>query len=507
MADANLYTRLSANFDLPACAFELTDGRRVSFAEVDAESARAAAALTALGLVAGDRVSVVAEKSLAYVWLYLGCLRAGLVFHPLNPAYTEQELAFFLANAGTRALICDPSLQERALAAAASAPGVEQHLTLTADGGGTFPEECAAATPRSTTVPRGSDDSAALLYSSGTTGTPKGIRITHGNLWSNALALAKAWAFSANDVLVHALPVYHVHGLFITLGPALLSGTTVRFLPRFDLDAVLAALPGATLMAGVPTYYSRLLADPRFTRETCRDVRVFISGSAPLSEATFHEFEHRTGHAILERYGMTETGINTSNPLHGKRKPGSVGPALDGIEVRVVDAGRKPAARGAVGDIEVRGDNVFPGYWELPEATARAFSADGWFATGDQGYLDDEDYLFIVGRSKDMIISGGLNVYPKEVERELEKLDGIAEAAVFGVPHADFGEAVVAAVIATPGATVDEAALIVKLRGTLAAFKTPKRLIVLEDLPRNAMGKVQKNRLRENCSGLFAPPA
>lgn len=503
-ADANLYTRLAAGFDPDAIAFEQPGGDALTFADVERASACAAGALAELGAQPGDRVSVLAEKSLEYLWLYLGCLRAGLVFHPLNPAYTENELRFFLGNAGTRFLIHAPALAARADAAAVDCATIDALFTLDDDGGGDWAARRAAATP-ATTLVREVDDSAALLYSSGTTGTPKGIRITHGNLYDNALALRDAWGFTRDDVLLHALPVYHVHGLFITLGPALLAGTTIRFLPRFDTDAVIDALDGATMMAGVPTYYSRLLGSARFGRDQCASVRVFISGSAPLSEAAFDAFEARTGHRILERYGMTETGINTSNPLDGERKPGSVGPPLGKVEVRIAAGDGTTQPIGEVGAIEVRGANVFPGYWNLPEATAAAFDAEGWFDTGDQGYFDDDGYLFIVGRSKDLVITGGLNVYPKEVEREIEKLDGVTEAAVFGVPHEDFGEAVVAAVIVAGDAgTFDETASIAAVKQQLAGFKVPKRLLVVDELPRNSMGKVQKNRLRETWAGLFS---
>ena len=504
--DANLYTRLAAGFAPARRCLELSDGETCDFAYVETASARAANALRALGLAPGDRVSVLAEKSAGYLWLYLGCLRAGLVFHPLNPAYTERELAFFLADAGTRLLVHDPAFSGRIDAIADTCPMIERRLTLNAAGGGDFADLCRAAPATFANCPRSGDDTAALLYSSGTTGTPKGIRITHGNLYSNACALAAAWAFSADDVLLHALPVFHVHGLFITLGPALLAGATIRFLPRFEIDAVLAALPGSTVMAGVPTFYTRLLAAPGFTRETCRTVRVFISGSAPLSEAVFHAFAARTGHTILERYGMTETGINTSNPLHGERKPGAVGPPLAGVEVRIVDLHGQPLASGQIGAIQVRGPNVFPGYWQLPAADAQAFDAQGWFDTGDQGHFDDDGYLFIVGRSKDLVISGGLNVYPKEVERELEGLPGIVEAAVFGVAHDDLGEAVVAAVIGTAQAP-DEATAIAALKTRLAGFKVPKRIVALPELPRNTMGKVQKNLLRERFATIFAAAA
>ena len=497
----NLYAHFAAALEASRACIETPGGAALNGADIARASARAANALSARGLRPGERVSVIAEKSLEYLWLYLGCLRGGFVFHPLNPAYTTRELGFFLGDAGTRLLVSDPALAARVDPAAAACRSLTGTLTLGADGSGSFADACADAGDDAPVCPRQGEDTAALLYSSGTTGTPKGIRITHRNLYSNACALRDAWAFSPHDVLLHALPVFHVHGLFITLGPALLAGTRLRLLTRFDADAVIDALPGATMLAGVPTYYARLLANPRFTREACRSVRVFISGSAPLSEATFHAFEERTGQRILERYGMTETGINTSNPLDGVRKPGGVGPPLPGVELRIVTPDGAPCATGEIGEIEVRGENVFPGYWQLPDATAAAFDAHGWFRTGDQGHLDDDGYLFIVGRSKDLVISGGLNVYPKEVERELETIPGIGEAAVFGVPHADFGEAVVAAIVAD--APLDETAVLGALRERLAAFKVPKRLLIGDELPRNAMGKVQKNVLRERHADLF----
>jgi malonyl-CoA/methylmalonyl-CoA synthetase len=500
----NLYARLAAAFE-PERPF-LTDGSgaRYTYADLEKLSGQAAQALRDLGLEAGDRVSVVAEKSVEYLWLYLGCLRAGLIFHPLNPAYTARELGFFLRDAGSRALVFDPGLGDRLTESTAACPELEFQLTLDARGEGSFADVRRQASILQGAHENRGDDQAALLYSSGTTGTPKGICITHGNLFSNAVALADAWGFTCDDILLHALPVFHVHGLFITLGPTLVAGASLRFLSKFEPDAVLDALPGASLMAGVPTYYTRLLADTRLDQARCASLRLFISGSAPLSEATFHAFAERTGHIILERYGMTETGINTSNPLQGTRKAGSVGPPLQGVELRVVAEDGSIQSDGMVGDIEVRGPNVLPGYWRLPEATEGAFRDGGWFATGDQGYLDEDGYLFIVGRSKDMVISGGLNVYPKEIERELEACAGIAEAAVFGVPHNDFGEAVVAAVLSASSIELDEAALISVLKAQLAGFKVPKRILVLDELPRNAMGKVQKNLLRERYSALFS---
>ncbi len=500
---ANFYTQLSSSFDRNAIAFETPDGTSVTYGEVDRASARAANALEGLGLEPGDRVSVIAQKSLTYLWIYLGCLRGGFIFHPLNPGYTARELEFFFSNAGTRVLIYDPTLADTVISASANISSIKRRIELTATGGGEFEELCRTGTETYNDRACDFDVTAALLYSSGTTGQPKGIRITHGALAANAATLADAWGFSAEDVLVHALPVFHVHGLFIVLGPALMRGTRIRFLASFDTKTVIEQLKGATMMAGVPTYYGRLLNEASFGAVDCTSVRVFISGSAPLSEAAFREFEARTGHAILERYGMTETGINTSNPLNGERKPGSVGPALPDVELRIVNDQLVPVPTGEVGDIQVRGANVFPGYWNLPEADSKAFVDGGWFDTGDQGYLDEDGYVFIVGRSKDLIISGGLNVYPKEVEREIEKIDGIAEAAVFGVPHDDFGEAVVAAVLVRSGQQLAEAGAIRTLKDVLAAFKVPKKLLVLNELPRNSMGKVQKNVLRETYRALF----
>jgi len=502
--NANLYARLFAAVGGERPCLELEGGRCLDYATLQADAARYAGALQGLGLVPGDVVAVMAEKSAAVVALYLGCLRAGLVYHPLNTGYTARELAFYLGDSGSRLLVHDPALEERAVTAAAACARPPRRVTLDAAGGGELATLAEGAVPFDGIHPCAEDTVAALLYSSGTTGTPKGIPLSHGNLAVNAAALREAWEFVATDVLVHALPLYHVHGLFITLGPCLLAGARLRLLPRFEATAVRAALAGATLMAGVPTYYTRLLADPGFGRADCRTVRLFISGSAPLAESTFHAFAERTGHVILERYGMTETGILTSNPLTGERRAGTVGRPLPGVEVRVRDNDGRPCAVGDVGEIEVRGANVFRGYLALPEKTAEAFTADGFFRTGDQGAFDPDGYLTIAGRSKDMVISGGLNVYPKEIETEIERAAGVTEAAVFGVPHADFGEAVVAAV--TAAGALDEEGLRAALRERLAGYKVPKRILQVDELPRNSMGKVQKNVLRERYAGLFADP-
>ena len=498
---ANLYARLAAGFEYQACFLELADGRRYTYGDAERASAQVANALQSLDLLPGDCVAVVAEKSVSLVWLYLGCLRAGMIYQPLNSAYSERELAFFIADAGARLVVHDQQLAGRIVAACAHCEPVPRRLTLDATGTGELPALWAGADERFVTHHADSDTVAALLYSSGTTGTPKGIPLTHDNLYSNAVALRETWALAPADVLLHALPFYHVHGLFITLHPAMLAGMRLRFHARFDADAVVAGLAGATLFAGVPTYYSRLLATPSFGRAACASVRLFISGSAPLLESTFHEFVERTGQVILERYGMTETGINTSNPLHGERRAGAVGLPLKGVQVRVVDARGVAMPQGDVGAIEVRGPNVFRAYWRLPEQTAGAFSADGYFRTGDQGRFDADGYLHIVGRSKDMIISGGLNVYPKEIESELDELPGVSESAVFGVPHPDFGEAVIAAVIVD--GELDDVAALTYLRGRLAGYKLPKCIVRVSELPRNTMGKVQKSRLRDNYATLF----
>ena len=432
-ANANIYARFEAGFDAEAIFLEVPGDRSYTYGDLEACAARVANTLSDLGVGPGDCVSAIAEKSPALLWLYLGCLRAGCVYHPLNPAYTENEIAFFLRDAETRLVVCDAALEARVVTASADCAGLEHILTIDGAGEGNFTQRWASAPTTFTTHVASDDDTAALLYSSGTTGTPKGIPLTHGNLYANAHTLMRTWAFSRDDVLLHVLPIYHVHGLFVILGPALLAGARVRFLSRFDIEAVIDALPGASVMAGVPTYYTRLLSSDRFVQAVCASVRVFISGSAPLTEETFKQFQERTGQAILERYGMTETGILTSNPLSATRKPGSVGPALDGVDVRVVDDGGTPLASGDVGQVEVRGDNVFAGYRHLAEANRAAFRADDYFRTGDQGYLDDDGYLFIVGRSKDIIITGGLNVYPKEVEREIDALPEVVDSAVFGV--------------------------------------------------------------------------
>lgn len=477
-------------------------GHAVTYGDLDRESGRVAAALLSLGLSPGDRVSVQVEKSIANLWLYLGVLRAGLVYHPLNTAYSLEEMRYFLDNAEPRLLVCDPS-KLVAYQDICAGLGVSHVLTMDAAGEGSFSQLCASATPMSEVVERLNDDVAVLLYSSGTTGRPKGIMLSHANLQSNAEVLVEAWQFSPDDVLLHALPIYHVHGLFVGVHCVLLSGAAMQWLPSFDVEQVRRCLPDATVMMGVPTYYTRLLAEPTFGKADCANMRLFVSGSAPLLEETFAEFVVRTGHTILERYGMSETGMNCSNPLIGERRAGTVGFPLPGVQVRICDEQHNVKAAGEVGELEIKGPNVFKGYWRMPEKTAQDFSADGWFVSGDQAFIDPEGYVSIVGRSKDMIITGGLNVYPKEVELVLNEMPELQESAVFGVAHPDFGEAVVAALVTMPGTDVDVAIIKSRLEERLAKFKIPKLMRIVPSLPRNTMGKVQKNKLREEWGSVF----
>jgi malonyl-CoA/methylmalonyl-CoA synthetase len=464
---------------------ETPGGRRLSYADMARLAKRIAGALLRQGVEPGDRVVAQVDKSAEAVALYLACLRIGAVFVPLNTAYTAAELEYFLEDAAPKVTV-----------------GPAQ---LDATGGGSL-MELANATPEPTlpAAPSDANALAALLYTSGTTGRSKGAMLTRGNLASNALTLAREWRFTRDDVLLHALPIFHVHGLFVAINTVLAAGSAMLFLPKFSATEVVQALPRATVMMGVPTFYTRLLEEKDLTRELTAKMRLFISGSAPLPADTHREFRSRTGHAILERYGMSETLMNTSNPYQGDRVPGSVGPALPGVEVRITDpkSGAVLRERGAIGMIEVRGPNVFRGYWRMPDKTAAELRSNGFFVTGDLGRIDERGYLYIVGRVKDVVITGGYNVYPSEVERELNALPGIAESAVIGVPHPDFGEAVAAVVIAERGAALDEAAIRTALELRLAKYKVPKRVVVAADLPRNAMGKIQKATLREQYADL-----
>jgi len=486
----------------PKKAFIVTPdgGRTLSYQDMVDGAGRYANALRALGVRPGDRVAVQVEKSVDAALLYLGCLRAGAVYLPLNTAYTLAELDYFIGDAEPALVVCSPAARE-AVAGIARGAAVE---TLDAEGRGSLAERAGAAPAAFADVESGADDLAAILYTSGTTGRSKGAMLTHGNLASNARVLRDVWRFSADDVLLHALPIFHVHGLFVALNTTLAAGSSMIFLPKFDPEAIVRFLPRATVLMGVPTFYTRLLQDPRLDRALTRNVRLFVSGSAPLLAETHRQWASRTGHAILERYGMTETGMNTSNPYDGERVAGTVGPPLPGVELRVVDpeTGRR-LADGEIGMIEVRGPNVFKGYWRMPEKTAAEFRADGFFITGDLGLIDERGYVQIVGRGKDLVISGGYNVYPKEVEVEIDALDGVVESAVIGVPHPDLGEGVTAAVVKAPGAALDEAQVLKALGERLAGYKRPKRVLFVDDLPRNTMGKVQKAALRERWKGLY----
>ncbi|UFI05834.1 malonate--CoA ligase [Roseibium aggregatum] len=481
---------------------ETLDGGKITYADMFARSAQYAGALQKLGVKAGDRVAVQVEKTPDTLMLYLGTIRAGGVFLPLNTAYTPAEIGYFVGDAEPAVFICDPARAD-VLAGTAQKAGARLH-TLDQNGEGSLSLLADQMPTDYDNRPREDDDLAAILYTSGTTGRSKGAMLTHGNLASNSQTMVKYWQFTEDDVLLHALPIFHTHGLFVATNCLMMAGGSMLFLPKFDLDQVLAVLPKATAMMGVPTFYTRLLASDRFTRDVAAHMRLFISGSAPLSAEVHKEFRERTGHAILERYGMTETNMNTSNPYDGARRPGTVGFPLPGVGLRVVDArtGRE-LPDGEVGIIEIKGPNVFLGYWRMPEKTAQEFRADGYFITGDMGRVDEDGYVSIVGRSKDLIISGGFNVYPAEVEAMLDELPGVAESAVIGVPHPDFGEAVVAVLAPKPGAELAQEAVQASLNDRLAKFKQPKKVHILEALPRNTMGKIQKNVLRERFSGDF----
>ncbi|MCE4222728.1 malonyl-CoA synthase [Methylobacterium sp. C25] len=481
---------------------ETPDGLRVSYADLVARSAAYASALSTLGVKPGDRVAAQVEKSPEVIFLFLGAVRAGAVFLPLNTAYTDREIAYFLGDAEPAVFVCDPA-RETALAPVAKEAGVASLRTLGGDGRGSMREVADASSSAFEDIARGSDELAAILYTSGTTGRSKGAMLSHGNLASNALTLAEAWRFTADDVLIHALPVFHTHGLFVATNTALMAGASMLWLPRLDAKQILSVMPRATAMMGVPTFYTRLLKEPGLTREATAHMRLFTAGSAPLLAETHREWSERTGHAILERYGMTETNMSTSNPYEGERIAGTVGFPLPDVALRVVDPeSGAPVPDGNVGMIEVKGPNVFKGYWRMPEKTAAEFKADGFFITGDLGKIDTRGYVHIVGRGKDLIITGGYNVYPKEIETEIDGLPGIVESAVIGLPHADFGEGVTAVVVAAPEAR-DEAKILAALEGRLARFKQPKRVLFADDLPRNAMGKVQKALLRETHAGLY----
>lgn len=498
MTNRNVYALFQTRFPAErGRAFIETDaGTHYTYSDLERRSAQVARFLTGLGIRKGDRVAAQVDKSPEALFFYLGCLRAGLIYLPLNTAYLENELDYFLGNAEPSAVLCRPKNQA-AMQALADARGVNHVLTLDSEGQGSLRDGIDHAPAEFETVPCDADDVAVILYTSGTTGRPKGAMISHGNLAANGLALHQAWDWKPDDVLLHALPLFHIHGLFVACHCVLLNGTGMLFVRKFDATTVRRLLPRATVLMGVPTFYTRLLGEPEFGREDCRNIRLFISGSAPLLEQTFMDFQARTGHTILERYGMTETGMNTSNPVQGERRPGTVGLALPGVSVRAADEQDQPLPADKVGQLQVKGGNVFKGYWRMPEKSAEEFTADGYFRTGDLGKIDAEGYVSIVGRAKDLVISGGYNVYPKEVETFVDELDGVLESAVIGLPHADLGEMVAAVVVPKPGTALDEQQIIAALKQQLAGYKVPKRVFFVDALPRNTMGKVQKNALRE----------
>ncbi len=481
---------------------ETSDGRRFSYGDALDLSARMANALVALGVVPGDRVAVQAEKSPEAIILYLACLRAGAIYLPLNTAYTLAELDYFIGDAEPRLFVCAPA-KVSALLTLAGKHGVAL-ATLGGAGDGSLMDAARQGGAAFAEAARGPDDLASILYTSGTTGRSKGAMISHDNLASNAAALAKAWRFGQDDVLLHALPIFHTHGLFVATNVTLMAGSSMIFC-KFDCDELLRLMPRATVMMGVPTFYVRLLQHPGLTRQAIVHMRLFVSGSAPLLAETHAAWEQRTGHRILERYGMTETNMNTSNPYDGPRKPGTVGPPLPGVQLRIADPETgKPLPQGAIGMIELKGPNIFHGYWRMPDKTRAEFRADGFFITGDLGRIDEDGYVRIVGRDKDLVISGGFNVYPKEVEDAIDSLPGVVESAVIGVPHPDFGEGVTALVVRESEAAIDERAVIGALAERLAKYKQPKRVLFVDELPRNTMGKVQKNLLRESHAGLYS---
>ncbi|TPQ50881.1 malonyl-CoA synthase [Prosthecomicrobium hirschii] len=482
---------------------ETGDGRRITYADLWATTARIANHLVALGLKPGDRVAVQVEKSPEALMLYLATIRAGGVFLPLNTAYTLAELDYFIGDAEPAIVVCRPADAD-AMTALASRLGAARVGTLGTKGDGTVMAGAAAASDLFEDVERTDDDLAAILYTSGTTGRSKGAMLSHRNLASNAETLVDTWRFTADDVLIHALPIYHTHGLFVASNIILMAGASMIFLPRFDADQIVGLFDRATTLMGVPTFYVRLSQHPGVTRASTAGMRLFVSGSAPLLAETHRAFEAATGKAILERYGMTETNMNTSNPYDGNRIAGTVGLPLPGVDLRVADpeTGRL-LAEGEIGVIEVKGPNVFQGYWRMPEKTAAEFRPDGFFITGDLGKIDERGYVHIVGRGKDLVISGGFNVYPKEVETEIDAIAGVVESAVIGVPHPDLGEGVTAVVVREAGASVDEAAVSAALADRLAKFKQPKRVFFVDDLPRNTMGKVQKNVLRDQYRTIY----
>jgi malonyl-CoA/methylmalonyl-CoA synthetase len=502
-ANANLFSRLFDGLDDPnRLAIETLDGEHISYADLIARTGQTANVLVGRGVKPGDRVAAQTEKSVAGLVLYLAAVRTGAVYLPLNTAYTLNELEYFITDAEPSLVVCDPAKAD-GIGGVAAKVGAKVE-TLDANGTGSLTEAASKASKEFVTVARANDDLAAILYTSGTTGRSKGAMLSHDNLASNSLSLVDCWRFTNEDVLIHALPIYHTHGLFVASNVTLFARASMIFLPKFDPNLIIRLMARATVLMGVPTFYTRLLQNPALNRESTKHMRLFISGSAPLLADTHCEWAARTGHAVLERYGMTETNMNTSNPYDGERVAGAVGHPLPGVSVRVTDPETgKVLAPEAIGMIEVKGPNVFRGYWRMPEKTKSEFRDDGFFITGDLGKIDDKGYVHILGRGKDLVISGGFNVYPKEIESEIDAMPGVIESAVIGVPHADFGEGVTAVLVCNPGADVSEASVLNALDGRLAKFKMPKRVFIVQELPRNAMGKVQKNVLRDSYSDIY----
>ena len=504
MSNANLYTLFEQRFpnDTEAVFLDSVDGRQLRYSEIPDRSGQILSLLQQHGVKKGDRVVVQVDKSIEAVLLYLACLRAGAIYIPLNAAYTPAEVGYFLGDSTPQLFVCTPA-KKAELDVIAKDRGVPAVLGLGGGGDGEFVDALELQPINAETVEVEANELASILYTSGTTGRSKGAMLSHANLASNAKVLFDTWQWQNNDVLLHALPIFHVHGLFVALHCALLGGSRVIFMPRFDAATVMRSLPESTVMMGVPTFYTRLLEHQDFSRETCTNMRLFISGSAPLLAETHRDFEARTGHRILERYGMTETGMITSNPYDGERIAGTVGYALPGISVRVADETGKELPRGEAGVLEITGPNVFKGYWQMPAKTAEEFRDDGWFITGDIAVMSKDGRVTIVGRAKDLIISGGFNVYPKEIESEIDDLPGVKESAVIGVPHPDFGEGVIAVVVPDGSEEIGEKSIVAALSGRLARFKQPKRVFVVDELPRNTMGKVQKNVLRDSYADTF----
>ncbi len=508
MKNHNLFAALRAAFpSLDQVAVETDTGLSYSWHDLERGTAMMANLLASLKLPEGARVAVQVEKSVEAMMLYLATLRAGYVFLPLNTAYQSAEIEYFIGNAEPSVMVCS-SKNFGWVSKIAFKAGTQNVFTLDDDRTGSLLDRAAHCSDKHEVVARQADDLAAILYTSGTTGRSKGAMLTHGNMLSNALVLKDYWGWKKGDVLIHALPIFHVHGLFVAIHGALINGSKMIWLAKFDPKLVVKKLPEATVFMGVPTLYVRLLAEPGLTREACRNMRLFVAGSAPLLIETFNEWKERTGHTILERYGMSETVMLTSNPYEGaERRGGTVGFALPGVSLRVQDEGGQSLPAGEIGGIQVKGPNIFKGYWRMPEKTKEEFTADGYFKTGDVGKIDERGYIVIVGRSKDLIISGGYNVYPAEIEGYINDMPGVAESALVGVPHPDFGEVGIAVVIAKPGVALEAGRIVGELKSKLANFKIPKQCFVVNELPRNTMGKVQKNLLREQYKGLFARAA